>query len=1286
MSSKDLPGCRSQRRKHRRPLLRFAAIWILLILACRLPGQVVSTPPFEATRTAAPPTAAPAAAQSATILPSQGTPPPALVEVHPLQGSQVQPDEGFTLIFSQPMNHASVEAAVQTSPMLSGSFDWVGDTTVTFLPQTPFPVDSDLTLTVSAAAQSQDGQPLARMVDLKFHTPPALVLTSRQPAPDAVDQNPQGPISAAFNQPVGGEGEPPAFTLDPPVDGVGEWQTPSTYVFSPDPGFKGGQPYNVTLDPALAARMGASGAVETSWRFTTLSAHLVSMDPGRQGLLLDPDAKFTFTFNQPVDRASLEDSFTLLGADGYPVHGAFRWNDDSTLVSFDPDVLLLRSTSYFLTLTNQALSASGEPFPELPYKASYLTVGLPKLIDAKPANAGTLLLQDGEGQVSMQFNVPLGDQTLDQRVTLDPAVERLSMSAAGDTLSLSGRFQPGTRYTVSLLPDLIDHWNKSLGETIVYTFQTSPSQPSLTLPAVQPGATVFVQPAISSVQVQSEGLIGLNLSAAGLSWMEYLHFAASPVSQWQLPEERWSAWSQPLDPGAATVDVPLTEDGGPLPPGLYVVRIAGESLPLNKQPQPFLVASTNRSLILQREPGAAQVWAASLEDAGPVDGAEVAFYDGEGSPLGSLVTGSDGLGELESAELDKAGSAFYARIGKPGEMGFALALARVDAPKAGPKSAPTIQSAPSVNPGAFIETDREAYQPGETIHFRAFLGRGMDAQSPSVQLWQGEFVGAEGVKPLAEMTPERTEFGTLSGSYTIPLDLTPGPLVVSAADPPAATKSLRIAAFETETIHLNLSARQQTLFPGQGLTVSAAARMDGGAAAGGIDLNWRLLAFPEPNILPQGYAGGALDWSWLDPGSQDGMTPSWAEVASGSGETNADGDIQIRVPAEKLSTLPSGVSRWQLSLVAELLAPDGSTQAQAASYLAYQPADFSIGIQPESTAPQSGQELGFSVYSVGLGGTPAPSQALEAVFSSVAWERGTPSDPQADAVARPVLNPTGSVNFQTGEDGLARLVFTPPSPGLYVLDVHGSGAASQSLIWAGGTAGADWPDMPGGSLPLVWLGQGNDLFIPNPFDGPAQALIQLGSMQAQVVEIAGGGGAVALSAPEPSGGSPVAVSLLGKDAGGVVRLRQGSIALPAKQGLQIELQIQGQLPQPGEPLSLLLQAKDAQGQSVQAEFSLALLDPAALDVEYGTALANPDPVPYWNGGLISGLDGSAHVTVHLPERVQAWTAVARAVTKDGKTARAALDLRPYRRPAACAAAAGGAGCRRSCRPAGLAAQ
>ncbi len=254
-----------------------------------------------------------------------------------------------------------------------------------------------------------------------------------------------------------------------------------------------------------------------------------------------------------------------------------------------------------------------------------------------------------------------------------------------------------------------------------------------------------------------------------------------------------------------------------------------------------------------------------------------------------------------------------------------------------------------------------------------------------------------------------------------------------------------------------------------------------------------------------------------------------------------------------------------------------------------------------------------------------------------------------------MLNPISSANFQTGEDGTARIAFTPPSPGLYLLDVRSGGAESQVLAWVGGTGSGDWPELPGGQLPLKVVGQGDQLFIPNPFSGPAQAIVTMAAGEAQAVQIEDGGQEVAL----PASGETVSVTLLGKAPDGTPGLLRGSLDLPEKPSLQIKIDRSSQTLLPGERLSLHLLAQDSQGRPVPAEFSLALVDPAVLSPETEDSLTSPGQVLYWSGSLTGGADGVDANNVQIPDRSQSWRAIAHAVTEDGASAETTLDMGAY---------------------------
>jgi len=97
----------------------------------------------------------------------------------------------------------------------------------------------------------------------------------------------------------------------------------------------------------------------------------------------------------------------------------------------------------------------------------------------------------------------------------------------------------------------------------------------------------------------------------------------------------------------------------------------------------------------------------------------------------------------------------------------------------------------------------------------------------------------------------------------------------------------------------------------------------------------------------------------------------------------------------------------------------------------------------------------------------------------------------------PVYTLVGSSNLSTGADGKARLSFTPEEPGTYMLDVSGGRAKTQILIWVFGEEKTGWPSLLNNQIKLTTdqseyqPNQTANVFIPNPFEKPVQALITI---------------------------------------------------------------------------------------------------------------------------------------------------------------------------------------------------
>src|SRR4030065_86084 len=117
MRSSHLP-----RGMHSKPPVFILIVSILLMLGLvwSLAGCGKKTPTPTATPTLPSPT------------PTPQPLPPALVETDPLPGAQIALKNPIKFYFNQPMDRPSVEGALSGEPVLSGSFTWQDDSSVTF--------------------------------------------------------------------------------------------------------------------------------------------------------------------------------------------------------------------------------------------------------------------------------------------------------------------------------------------------------------------------------------------------------------------------------------------------------------------------------------------------------------------------------------------------------------------------------------------------------------------------------------------------------------------------------------------------------------------------------------------------------------------------------------------------------------------------------------------------------------------------------------------------------------------------------------------------------------------------------------------------------------------------------------------------------------------------------------------------------------------------------------------------------------------------------------------------
>lgn len=1195
-------------------------------------------------------------------------------------------------------------------------------------------------LAVPADVPAMNGAPLGEPLAISHHTEAGLHVVEKLPRPGSSDVDPESAVVVTFDQPVvpltdDGSKLPSAFNIQPAAEGHAKWLNTSTYIFYPDPPLTGGMEYTVTLNAQLTSIAGTGLAGVETWSFTTAAPRLLSIVPEEGQENIDLDASFTLAFNQRMDVDSLQQNLLLQDGQGNRVAGSFAWEQDNTMLTFRPAQELKRDAVYKLILRGQAVSVGGTRLGESLVK-NYRTVPILDVESTDPAQGQLLEGYFGYTSLSLMMSAPLAlRQNLKELVQVSPPVVDLQFNLSEDQrlIYLSGYFEPDQRYTVSVAAGLQDRWGQPAAGERRLTFRTAPAQASLALPLLQAGeGTLFLTPNETSFSAQVTNLRSVDFTSASLALETFFQLNREAYINWpQVWIPDLLSWQMDLRLPAnrsTVVELPVSANSQPLRTGLYYFDVQSSQVEQDYlQPRPFLAVVSPLNLTLKRSPDEIFLWAVDLERGAPAAGKQVAFYDKWLNPLGQAVTDQDGTCRLGlPAEMDVYDPVF-AVIGRPGDEDFSLGADTWTFGTSGWYfGIPNWLVEDRLY--TYLYTDRPIYRPGQTVNFRLVMrqeaGSGYELP-PGGQVtvkMLGEFSYALADQPLiGTASLVLSAYGSAAGSITLPEDAAPGYYNLRIDEDPNAWLEFQVAEYRKPEIDLQVGFARGDWLSGEDIQASVQADYFFGAPAGDVQVQWALYARPQDFSLPSGYQSGVHTTSWLSASNGfDYFDPELGEqIASGIQRTAANGSLQINLDGDEMLAQIADLQGQQV-LTLEASLQDGDEMPVSARHTAqWHPADFYIGVRPETWSGRAGVETGFRIQTIDWRKAPSGGHLLQAWFQKVNWEEADTADWRPDGRRRqPVYTTVSSADLVTDEQGRARLAFTPPEPGLYVLKVFGEGAASHVLHWVSGSAAAQWPNLPNQQLPLTAdktvyrPGDVARILVPNPLGVKNLALITVERekvLHAELVEIQGG--SLIWELPLEDGHAPnvfVAVTLLGQQADGTPDFRQGYLELKVEavvQTLEVELLTTPTSSEPGGEVSFELQVRDSYGQPVQGEFSLAVVDKAVLALADANApgilqaflaprplrvtsssslsiAANRIPLisadgrgggggalilpltvredfpdtAFWLGNLETDANGIAKVTMTLPDNLTTWVADLRGITRDSKVGSAGSEI------------------------------
>lgn len=685
----------------------------------RTTAELAGTPAVEA------PTAPPAPTN--TQAPPTPTPeplPPLVLRTSPEQGQEQPLDAPIELTFDQPMNRDSVEKAFAIEPGASvdGTFTWKDDQTVQFSFNDGLKRGERYRVRVIESAQSQAGLAMERPFELRFSAVGSLEVTNVQPADGSTEVLPDSIVTVLFNRPVvplnaiGDAGNlPDPLTFTPPVTGQGEWLNTSIYQFTPDQGFEPATEYKARVSQGLRDALGQAELEDDyEWSFSTVSPAAIASLPAAGDVYVSPTPVISVTFNQPMDRSSVEENFKLVNDQtGQAVPGQFAWVEQGIIpppnpddygyeylydegagpeevgvetVEFTPNIALEFDTVYRIELPQGVKGTVGNAVTQADFSASFTVIPYPAIVSTYPANGDELV--DPYTTLQITFNSPMNPESvvIGGNVIIQPSVAVTQVytywwsSNTNLEINIDATLRkPSSRYRVTLGPDIEGRYGQQLGKTTTIAWETAAAAPLIymhspgriaTYNAYTDTLTYLTVRNLNAVdfalyRLPLDDFVELNGNNWWDAWDRYVPSEDNLISDWQLEN------AADLDASVIyRVDLGARSGlGDRLPPGLYYLEAtadAGAVYPeadtgsfVNARERQMLVVSKN-NLTLKASTNEALAWVTDLQSGQPVPGLPLTFIAGGAYDYNTGETSaSENLGQATTAS-DGVGLLTYA--------------------------------------------------------------------------------------------------------------------------------------------------------------------------------------------------------------------------------------------------------------------------------------------------------------------------------------------------------------------------------------------------------------------------------------------------------------------------------------------------------------------------------------------------------------------------------------------------------------------------------------------------
>ena len=365
--------------------------------------------------------------------------PPAVIGNAP-NGTNVPVTAVISVNFSKPMDQASVQSALSTTPATTGGFSWSGNNMI----YTPANLNYSTTynVIVGTAAMDSAGNQLLSAYNWSFTTAPDTA------NPEVSGNTPTGnsepvttKITLTFSEAMNTSSAQSAFSTFPGTTGSFSWSG-KIMTYTPDSNLTYNTTYNVIVGTGAMDLAGNNLSVPYEWNFTTMEQDMTNptvIDYSPKGTNVSLASMISVNFTEAMDQESVQSSFSAIPA----TKGSFSWNGNT--VKYIPDSNLTSGTTYSVTIGSDAKDLAGNNMPAHTWQ---FTTALSPVVN--------LIQNPGfeSGKTSWAFYTNAAGPTFN---AVPPGYEgnysaKLAFSTVGTNMQLyqSGiPLEPNTRYRLS---------------------------------------------------------------------------------------------------------------------------------------------------------------------------------------------------------------------------------------------------------------------------------------------------------------------------------------------------------------------------------------------------------------------------------------------------------------------------------------------------------------------------------------------------------------------------------------------------------------------------------------------------------------------------------------------------------------------------------------------------------------------------------------------------------------------------------------------------------------------